>query len=77
MQLNIDSPVRKDMYDKYYNRMRIISNPPTEDNPDSVPSVMDIRQQQVDHINDDIKNITTEQKAFQNPFMKNLHCSIT
>ncbi|MDE6759996.1 MAG: hypothetical protein K2J90_04855 [Lachnospiraceae bacterium] len=65
MQSNIDSPVCKDMYDKYYNRMRIISNPPTEENPDPVLGVMDIRQQQIDHINDDIKNITTEQKAFQ------------
>lgn len=65
MQLNIDSPVCKDMYDKYYNRMRIISNPPTEENPDPIPGVMDIRQQQVNDIKTDIKNITAEQKAFQ------------
>ncbi len=65
MQLNIDSPVRKDMYDTYYNRMRIISNPPTEENPDSIPGVMDIRQQQVNDIKTDIENITAEQKAFQ------------
>lgn len=65
MQLNIDSPVCKDMYDKYYNRMRIISNPPTEENPDPIPGVMDIRQQQVNDIKTDIENITAEQKAFQ------------
>ncbi len=65
MQLNIDSPVCKNMYDKYYNRMRIISNPPTEENPDSIPGVMDIRQQQVNDIKTDIENITAEQKAFQ------------
>lgn len=65
MQSNTDSPVRKELYDKYFNRMRIISNPPTEEAPNPVPGVMDIRQQQVKDIETDIENITAEQETFQ------------
>lgn len=65
MQSDTDSPVRKELYDKYFNRMRIISNPPTEDTPNPVPGVMDIRQQQVKDIETDIENITAEQETFQ------------
>ena len=45
--------------------MRIISNPPTEENPDSIPGIMDIRQQQVNDIKTDIENIMAEQETFQ------------
>ena len=60
-----DSTVRKDLYEKYYKRMRIISNPPTKENPDAVPGVLDIRQQQVDDMNSEIGSIKTEQREFQ------------
>lgn len=53
MQLDADSPVRKEMYDRYYTRMSIVSD------------ILDTRQKQVDQINDDIKNITTKQIEFQ------------
>ncbi len=65
MQLDADSTVRKDLYEKYYKRMRIISNPPTKENPDAVPGVLDIRQQQVDDMNSEIGSIKTEQREFQ------------
>ncbi len=65
MQLDVDSPVRNNMYEKYHHRMRIISNPPTEENPDSVPGVLDIRQQQVNDIIAKITDIKAEQEAFQ------------
>ena len=65
MQLDADSTVRKDLYEKYYKRMRIISNPPTKENPDAVPGVLDIRQQQVDDMYSEIGSIKTEQREFQ------------
>lgn len=65
MQMDANSPVRKDMYEKYFNRMRIISNPPTEENPNPVPGVLDIRQTQVDEINTRISDIQKEQRVFQ------------
>ncbi len=65
MQLDADSTVRKDLYEKYYRRMRIISNPPTKENPDAVPGVLDIRQQQVNDMNSEIGSIKTEQREFQ------------
>lgn len=65
MQLDTASTVRKDLYEKYFNRMRILSNPPTEENSDAVPGVLDIRQRQVDVIHSEITNIKTAQSEFQ------------
>lgn len=53
MQLDVDSDVRKDMYETYYTRMSIVS------------AVLSERQQQVDNINANISSIINEQKAFQ------------
>lgn len=65
MQMDADSSVRKDMYEKYYKRMQIISNPPSKENPNPVPGVMDIRKQQVSRIKEDLNGITAEQAEFQ------------
>ncbi len=65
MELDAGSSVRRDLYETYYNRMRIISNPPTEKNPSPVPGVLDLRQQQVDNIHSEITDIETAQREFQ------------
>jgi len=56
MTMPSDSTVRQDMYDKYYNRMSIVSD------------VLDERQKQVDTINADIEHITKEQNAFPDKY---------
>jgi len=65
MSLPDTSSVRQELYNKYYHIMQMISNPPTSENPNPVPGVLDIRQAQVDAIHADIKKITEEQKEFQ------------
>lgn len=65
MQADADSTVRKELYETYYNRMRIISNPPTKENPYAVPGVLDVRQRQVDRIYSEIADIKDKQTAFQ------------
>lgn len=65
MQADADSTVRKDLYETYYNRMRIVSNPPTEENPHAVPGVLNVRQRQVDRIYSEIADIKDKQTAFQ------------
>lgn len=65
MSLLDTSSVRQELYNKYYHIMQMISNPPTSENPNPVPGVLDIRQAQVKSINTEIENITREQKKFQ------------
>ncbi len=64
MSLPNTSSVRQELYNKYYHIMQMISNPPTSENPNPVPGILDIRQAQVNAIHADIKKITEEQKEF-------------
>ncbi len=72
MAMPSDSTVRKDMYDKYFHITQIISNPPTKENPNPIPGVLDIRQAQVKSLNVEIENITKEQQAFPDKYNLNL-----
>lgn len=65
MSLPNTSSIRQKMYNKYYYIMQIISNPPTSENPNPILGILDIRQLQVDAINDEIKSISDDQKTFQ------------
>ncbi|MBP3326671.1 MAG: tail fiber domain-containing protein [Coprococcus sp.] len=73
MSLPDTSSVRQELYNKYCHIMQIISNPPTTENPNPVPGVLDIRKAQVKSLNTEIENITKEQKAFPDKYNLNLH----
>lgn len=63
MQMDNESDICTDMYDKYFRYMRIISNPkPNGDFP--YKGVLEERQEQVENILADIEKIKKEQKTF-------------
>ena len=59
------SEVQSELYDKYVMRYRIITNPPTSDNPNPTLGILEIRQAQVDAIYDEIDILENEQQNFQ------------
>ncbi len=65
MQTDLKSEAPKTLYDKYYNILTIISNPPTTENPNPTPGVLDIRHSQISNINKEIEALLIEQNNFQ------------
>lgn len=66
------SEVQSTLYDEYFMRYRIITNPPTSDNPNPTLGVLEIRQAQVDDINKEIDTLEQLQQNFQDDNELNL-----